>query len=209
MKILKSVLLISVFMVVTANVFALEGKIAKTEDIARLKRDVLLGKIKVGQTRLKNVKDRYGEPVNITNNAKSIIYDYGDLKIEFSKIRYLRDWRYDSFKKPVYTDDVDKLRKDLESKEIDGDNTTYDIIVDDYEDPTESMPSEEDGKNSVYYYGDIQMTFENTFVVKSVKGKNLEVPSQVAAEGALQSEKKPSKNDKMMEKPDKKAEKKK
>jgi len=42
-----------------------------------------------------------------------------------------------------------------------------------YGTPTEMEESQEDGMFSVYYYGNIKLSFENQFLLKSWKGQNL------------------------------------
>ncbi len=153
--------------------WALKGVLATNEDIVRLKNDLKEGRIQSGKTRLSEIRRKYGEAANITESESKIVYDYGDLKLEFSKKRYWKSWKYDSFKSPVYTDDVDDLRYDLESKELVGDNITFSYVRKEYGEPTESYETDEDGGISVYYYGDIKMVFENVFVLTKWKGKNL------------------------------------
>lgn len=153
--------------------WALKGDLATETDIVQLKEDILLGKIHLGKTRLMKIQEKYGEAPNIINDDQRITYDYTDLKIVFDKKRVWKRWEYDSFKKPAYTDDVDNLRYDLESEELVGKNITFSKILKDYDDPTESFQTEEDGEMSIYYYGDIKLTFENQFVVQSWRGSNL------------------------------------
>ena len=140
-------------MFLTAPSWSLEGVLASPENVQRLKDDLRAGKIKVGQTRLKEILENYGLPTSITDTDKTIVYEYGDLKIEFSRERYWRDWEYDSFKKPAYSDNIDDLRKDLESEELVGDYITIKKIRKDYEEPTEIEETQDDGEASIYYYG--------------------------------------------------------
>ena len=163
-------------------VAALKGMVASQTDIDHLKDDIRAGRILVGKTRLNDIRDRYGEASNIIDSERKLVYDYGDLKITFEKIRYLRHWEYDSFKKPVYTDDVDDLRFDLESQEIVGDYVRFRQIRRDYGEPTESAETYADGGTSIYYYGNIKLTFENVIVVKSWRGSNLNKTSQKTKE---------------------------
>jgi len=156
-----------------SSVFAMKGIIATKQDILRLKTDLKNGHIQNGETRLKDIRRKYGEAVNITESESKIVYDYGDLKLEFSKKRYWRSWKYDGFKSPVYTDDVDDLRYDLESGELVGKNITFSMIRKDYGEPTESYETNEDGRISVYYYGNIKMSFENVFLLTKWRAKNL------------------------------------
>ena len=142
--------------------------------IIQLKEDLKAGKIKIGMTRLKDIRTSYGEPINITNTDKKIVYDYGDLKIEFEKRKYWRSWTYDSFQQAAYTAKIDDLRYDLERRELTGDNITLEKIIKNYDQPTESSETADDGGTSTYYYGDIKMDFENVFVVKSWIGQKLD-----------------------------------
>ena len=148
--------------------------IATQADITRLKNDLRQNIIQIGKTRLLSIRENYGDAPTITGDTRKIVYDYGDLRIEFSKDRYLKDWEYDTFKDPAYTDDIDKLRKDLESEEIVGDFITLKQIVKDYDEPTDFIESDRDGELSIYYYGDIKLTFENNFTVQKWRGKNLD-----------------------------------
>lgn len=182
-----------VFVLMGRNSFA---RMASEEDMAFLKEDLNNKRVEVGITRLKDFVVKYGEPDSVVDGQKTVAYNYGDLKVEFEKKRYLDDWRYDSFKDAAYTDDIDTLRKDLESKEIDGEEVTLDKIKKDYKEPTESFPSEKDGEESIYYYGDIKLTFKNHFVVKSWKAKNLAAPMMAGSEETLESKKKDGQKEK-------------
>lgn len=173
MKLLKIVFAAGILIGITTASYALEGVLATAEDVLRLKEDVLAGKIKVGITRLKEISRNYGDAASITDTQKKFTYEYQDLKIEFDKKKYLRNWEYDSFKTPAYTDDIDDLRSDLESKEIVGDYVTFSLIKNDYGEPTEYKETNRDGEHSVYYYGNIKLAFENVIVVKQWRGKNL------------------------------------
>lgn len=164
------------------SAWALNTAAVANSDWALLKQDLKDGKIKVGITRLKDFAADYGDAPAMTSTDKKVTYDYGDLKVEFDKVRYMRDWSYDSFKKPAYTDDIKKLRHDLEAKQIVGDNITYAKIIRDYEAPTESYITEDDGGYSIFYWGDIKMTFENVMIANSWKGSNLIEPKEVIPE---------------------------
>ena len=173
MKMKTGVLLISFLLATTFNAQALKGMRATTEEIAQLKADLSDGKIQVGKTRLKDVVATYGEPANITTSNKIVTYDYGDLRIDFEINRFLKQWEYDSFKTPAYTKKINDLRFNLESQKIVGENITFTRIHKDFDEPTESHESNEDGKLSIYYYGNIKLTFENMFTVRSWRGQNL------------------------------------
>lgn len=173
----------------TSLAFALQGKTATDEDIANLKRDILSGKIAVGKMRLKDFRRVYGEAKNINITDRRIVYDFGDLRVEFDKQRLWKKWEYDSFKQQAYTDKVNDLRYDLESKKLVGENITASKIIKDYGEPTESMETSEDGEITIYYYGDIKLTFENNFILDNFKGKNLESASAAQAGSKTASEK--------------------
>lgn len=158
---------------VCGPVLAMEGMLATTETITQLKKDLREGHIRIGQTRLREVIDTYGKAVSITDDDRRIVFEYDDIRVEFVKRRMWRDWAYDGFRKPVYTDDVDDLRFDLESEELVGNNITADMILKDYGEPTESDISDVDGEKSFYYYGDIKMVFENVFVLRSWRAQNI------------------------------------
>jgi len=149
------------------------GRVATIDDIRLLKEDLLSGKIKIGKTRLKNVREMYGDATSITESDRRITYDYGDLRIAFDKKKIWKKWEYDTFKDPVYTDDVDDLRFDLESEELVGNNITYERVRKDYDEPTDSKETYNDGEMSIYYYGDIKMIFENVYTVRSWRGDKL------------------------------------
>ncbi|VAX37389.1 hypothetical protein MNBD_UNCLBAC01-914 [hydrothermal vent metagenome] len=175
MKVLKS-LLIAFFagLLLCSSSYAIKGIMATEKDIDRLKDDLRFGFLKVGQTRLQEFRDNYGEASSIADAEKKVIYHYGDLKIEFEKKRLWRDWEYDSFYNQAYSDDIDDLRADLESEELVGENITFRRIRKDYDEPTESEETTEDGDYSIYYYGNIKMIFENVIILKSWRGKNLD-----------------------------------
>ena len=153
--------------------YAIEKGLATTQQIQFLKKDLLSERLEVGKTRLKEIRVNYGKPANIKNTSKKVTYDYGDLKIEFEKKRYLRNWEYDYSHTLIYSDDVTNLRKDLEAQKVGGDWLTLKQLTKDYGDPTEEYPTEEDGEYSVYYYGEIKLTFENYILMKNWDGKNL------------------------------------
>lgn len=155
----------------------LPSSMASDYDIGRLKRDLVFNKLSVGKTRLKYINEFYGEPRSVVKNTeKKITYDYnGEVKIDFKKEKFLREWKYDSFKSPVYTDDVDDLRYDLESKtKLAGDMIAYSEVRKDYEEPTEAYPTVKDGEMSIYYYGDIKLTFENVITLTKYEIKNFD-----------------------------------
>jgi hypothetical protein len=170
----RHVVLVAALLSLTASqAFALKGVLISAADKLKLKKDLLEGKISIGKTRLTNIQNEYGEAPNINDDDKSVTYDYGDLRLTFERERFWKSWEKDSFRRPVYTDDVDDLRFDLESGELVGDNITFQMIRRSYGEPTESFESDGDGGNSVYYYGDIKMVFENVISVKSWRGANL------------------------------------
>ncbi len=172
------IIVFSIFIVCAKPASAIKGVVASPTDIDRLKKDIRTGRILVGKTRLNDIRERYGEAPNIIDSERRLVYDYGDLKITFEKIRYLRHWEYDSFKKPIYTDDADDLRFDLDSQQIVGDYVRFSQIRKDYGEPTESTETYNDGGTSIYYYGNIKLTFENFILVKSWRGKNLNKTSK-------------------------------
>src|SRR6185503_7676308 len=115
--------------IVMGPLYALKGVPATAEDIARLKGDLLIGKIQIGKTRLSHIQNEYGEAENITDDNKRLTYDFSELRLTFERERLWRSWEYDSFREPVYTDKVDDLRFDLESKELVGKNITYNMVL--------------------------------------------------------------------------------
>ncbi|MBU0469619.1 MAG: hypothetical protein KKF78_10085 [Candidatus Omnitrophica bacterium] len=173
MKFLNFLLLVALLFGFVSTSQALQGVLATSEDVARLKVDVLESKIKVGTTRLKEISRNYGEAATITDADQRLTYEYTNIKIDFDKFKYLRKWEYDSFKKAAYSGDIDNLRADLEKGEIVGDYITLVSIMKDYGAPTEYIETDRDGELSVYYYGNIKLTFENFIVVKQWRGKNL------------------------------------
>lgn len=159
------------------NVFCVTSAMAATistePDVYRLKNDLLNDVVQIGRTRLKELRRNYGDAPNITDEDDKVVYEYDDLKIEFDKVQYWVDWGYDGFKSKAYTRDIDALREDLTSEKLIGSNITYKYILREYGLPTESNPATNDGGISHYYYGDIRMTFENVFILKKWRGKNL------------------------------------
>jgi hypothetical protein len=174
MKILRLFIVLTLsVMSFVAPASALKGLLANEADIARLKRDLLEGKIQIGKTRLMHVRNEYGEASSIIDEDRRITYDYDELRLMFERKRLWKNWEYDTFRDPVYTADVEDLRFDLEAKELIGDNITFDMIRRTYGEPTESIETDEDGGASIYYYGDIKLTFENVISVRSWRGSNL------------------------------------
>ncbi len=181
---MKLIRIISVlFLSVCIALPALAANLATEGDVARLKNDLLNGIVKVGKTRLSELRRNYGDAPNITDEESKVVFEYEDLKIEFDKRRYWIDWGYDGFKPKAYTDDVDSLREDLESEELVGKNITYNSVRREYGEPTESDEATDDGETSHYYYGDIRMSFENFFVMKKWRGKNLTAESDTGILG--------------------------
>ena len=173
MKILRIMLVVFFVLMVGKAGWAITGVLATDQDISMLKKDLLSGKVQVGKTRLAEISKNYGDASDINSTDKRITYNYKDLKLVIEKQRLLRDWSYDSFKTAVYSDSVENLRFDLESGELAGDNIRYSKISRTYDNPTEIDESQEDGAQSIYYYGNIKLVFENYFVLKSWKGANL------------------------------------
>lgn len=165
-----------------SNESTTQGRIATKDEILLLKRDVLAGKIKIGQTRLKQIRDAYGDASNIKETEKKLTYDYGDLKIEFQKNQYFRDWAYDYSQKYLFKDEIDDLRYDLEDGQIAGEYYTYRSIAKDYGDPTVAYPQTGDGAFSTYYWSEVKIVFENVIVVSSVTGDKL---NEVDTSGVL------------------------
>lgn len=173
MKLIRLFIFMSVVILSASSVWALKGVLSTDEDIMSLKKDVLAGKIRVGETRLEQIRERYGEAASIKIGARKITYDYGDLKIDFNKDRFWKEWSTDSFKSAVYTSEIDDLRYDLGRQQIVGDNITLAFITKKYGEPTESNINEEDGGTSHFYWGNIKLTFENKFYVDSWRGDAL------------------------------------
>lgn len=183
---------ITAFLISFLSVFVFAANmVSATESLKLLRDDIINGKIKVGLTRLKDLQSNYGEPIKIIKDEVKITYDYGDFKIDVVKDRYLKKWEYDSFKRPAYSSDIESLRKDLESGEIVGDYITAARIKKDYKEPTEYVENDIDGDKTIYYYGNIKLTFENYFTVSKWQGKNLgdEKSDLNNVEGALISSK--------------------
>jgi len=61
----------------------------------------------------------------------------------------------------------------LESKELVGDYISIKKIRKDYGEPTEIYETDYDTGESVYYYGNIKLTFENVVTLESWVGKEL------------------------------------
>ncbi|MBF0531771.1 MAG: hypothetical protein HQL23_01605 [Candidatus Omnitrophica bacterium] len=171
--------------------WAAKGRLASKEEINFLKKDLLDGKIKVGETRLKQISSYYGDAADVLEQEKKITYNYGDFRIEFSKQRYFRSWQYDFSHQPGYSKDINKLRKDLESQQVTGEwLSLIDDIIKDYKNPTEAFPASDDGEISVYYWGELRLTFENYFVVSAWKADKLDKlldSDSVTADTSLQS----------------------
>ncbi len=171
MKSYKLLLVLLILLFGSSSLGLAEGFIASEDNINLLKQDLISEKLQIGKTRLYEIRKYYGDASQITEDEKKITYDYADLRIEFAKKKILRSWEYDTFKDPVYTDDADKLRKDLESEEIAGNNVSYTKIVKDYGEPTDKLENNVDGMQSIYYYGNIKLVFENIITLKKYRIK--------------------------------------
>lgn len=177
MRSLRNLSLLLAFLLLTVSPsFALKGVLSTPEDMARLRRDLKAGNLHAGITRLSEVIDQYGEPLSKTDTDKKVTLEYGDFKIEFTKNHFWREWGFDSFKKPAYTDKIKLLRQRLEGQKIVGENIPVEKFYKDYDEPTEIFLTPDDGEISVYYYGDMRLTFENVFTLKSWEAKRLDDP---------------------------------
>ena len=69
-------------------------QVASDDDVARLKEAFLSSKLGIQKTRLREIKESYGEPKSvIINTAKKLTYDYnGEIKIEFEKKKIFKEW---------------------------------------------------------------------------------------------------------------------
>lgn len=165
-------IMVSLFLI-CQPAWALSARIATAEDVALLKEDLLSGKAQVGVTRLKTIRNVYGDPTSITDSESKLVYDYGDLRLEFDKYKYFRKWEYDYSRKYAAKDQIDDLRYDLEAKQLIGNYVSYDTFLKDYDTPTEAYPTKGDGEHSLYYWGELKIMFENFIVLKSWRGRNL------------------------------------
>ncbi|MBF0385369.1 MAG: hypothetical protein HQL27_05810 [Candidatus Omnitrophica bacterium] len=174
MKILLSVIMFVTLLISPVFTNAQEKKLATDETLSLMKKDILDGVIKVGITRLSQVSSLYGDAPNIIEADKSVTYEYDDIKLEFDKFKYFRKWQYDFSHKPAYSDYIKKLRKDLEAGQLLPGYKTLDLVIKDYKEPTEGFEASGDGKLSVYYWGEVRLSFENVIILKKWTGKNLE-----------------------------------
>jgi hypothetical protein len=171
----KLILWIIFFITVGVTVTSAQSsRMATEDDIKLLKQDLLDGSIKINKTRLRSIISTYGKSTDVTENESRLTYDYGDLKIVFSKNKYLRKWEMDSSKTPVYSRAVDQLRFDLQSEELVGDFINFERIRRNYGEPTARLVMDGDGEASVYYYGKIKLIFENVVEIESWRGEALE-----------------------------------
>jgi len=167
MKTLKILLSVLIVALSYNYAHAVAGRLATNTEIKMLRKDLQAGRLEVGKTRLKQVRELYGDALTIANSERRITYEYDDIKLEFNKQSYYRDWETDSFQPRVYTDDVDALRYDLESDKVVGSNITYKSIVRDYGEPTFSEIATYDGKLSYFYWGEVKLIFENVYFLRS------------------------------------------
>jgi len=152
MKLTKLIFSTIFFLLVTVSAYSSFARIAKQEDVNLLKKDVQAGKIQIGKTRLKEIREVYGVPDDISETRSKITYNYGDLRIDFDKFRYFRKWEYDYSHPTAYSDEIDDLRYDLGDQQIVGDYYTLEEIKSNYEEPTEAYETQGDGNKSIYYY---------------------------------------------------------
>jgi len=173
MRLIKYFLIIVLALGLSAKAPAALAKMADEASIMLLKKDLREGKVLIGKTRLKHFKTLYGKPSSIKETAGKLIYNYGDLKVEFNKNRYFRDWEYDYSYPTAYSDDIDSLRFDLEDQQIAGDYFSFETLRKDYGEPSVAFEAYEDGQLSRYHYGELKLIFENFYVVRSWSGKEL------------------------------------
>ncbi len=185
MRIFRVVVVLFLIFCLANSVYAQEKKLATPESLALLKSDFLSGNLKIGVTRLKQIKDTYGDPNNAVDSVKTVVYDYGDLKLEFERYKYFREWKYDYSHKTAYSKDINSLRTDLEGGQILPGYKTLEEIIKDYKKPTEGFDKPDDGDMPVFYWGELRLTFENVIVLKKWTAKNLE--NKTAAEEVLKS----------------------
>ncbi len=157
--------------------------LASQDNVNRLKKDLLTGMVKVGVTTLGQIRRTYGDASAITDSDRKVTYDFGDIKLDFDKRLFLKEWGYDSFQKKAFSDEIDDLREDLEGGEIVGKYVSLKKITDDYGQPTEIKVGSRDGI-TIYYYGDIKLVFEPKVMLIGWQGKKLSDTAS-AAQGTL------------------------
>ncbi|MBF0479050.1 MAG: hypothetical protein HQL26_06170 [Candidatus Omnitrophica bacterium] len=159
---------------VTSAALAFEKRLAAPADILRLKSDLVQQVIKADVVRMKDIRAVYGDPATITETGRRIVFDYNDLFLEFEKQVLFRKWGHDFSQPQAWSANVKKARTAIEGGQITGTEYTLDRLYKDYKDPTFKVETSGDGELSYYYYGEMKLTFENVYVLKSWKGKKLE-----------------------------------
>ncbi|MBF0523039.1 MAG: hypothetical protein HQL24_08305 [Candidatus Omnitrophica bacterium] len=174
MKFVRFLFVLSFFLMSIPVAHALKGVLASDQEIKNLIQDLVDGKVQTGNTRLSEIQDRYGDAASIDNTDKVIVYDYGKVRLDFEKKHYMRKWEYDYSHKIQYTNEIKKLRKDLADEKIVGNYIELiEKIKKDYKEPTEVDETFGDGQYSIYYYGEIKLTFENVITLKKWKAEDL------------------------------------
>jgi len=184
MKVFRFVIILALTIVFSSATIvpAIVGQIATEEDIIHLKRALLNGRVKSGETRLKQIQKAYGDAPTINDSEERLVYDYGDIRLNFKKKKYLKRSEYDYRYDPVYTNEIDNLRFDLADQQLVGGFITFSQIRRSYGEPIIAFETQNDGGTSVYHYGEIKLTFENVVILASWRGN---VQTEVENDGVL------------------------
>ena len=173
MKIFISTILMLSLLFLGSVVFgAPENSIASESQIELLKKDLRLKKLKVGASTLAEIRRIYGDAKSIQADQNKIKYDYGDLTIEFGKVKVFKKWEIISPALSLETKEVRQLKDKLTAGELIPGYTTLSDITAQYGTPV-LISVEPNNEETFCYYSDLKITFAEVAIVKSWQAKKI------------------------------------
>ncbi len=162
------------------------AKMAKKDDIDRLKKHLVEEQVILNVTTLNDIRNKYGDAVSIKHTENGCSYNYGDLTLDFLKKEVLTDWEYSTKQFSIDSEIRKELNEKL-NKTILKNYTTMNEIIADYGEPSAREFSEKDPSTTILYYGNIKLTFKEKSILSSWTGKGLPSTSGQGTKGVLTS----------------------
>lgn len=180
------IFILSIIGILTWQSQPVSAKLAKKDDIDRLKKHLVEEQVVLNVTTLNDIRDKYGDAVSIKHTENGCSYNYGDLTLDFVKKEVLTDWEY-STKQFSIDSEIRKTLAEKLNKTILKNYTTMNEIIADYGEPSAREFSEKDPSTTILYYGNIRFTFKEKSVLSSWTGKGLPNTSGQGTKGVLTS----------------------
>lgn len=153
--------------------------IASQGNIDRLKQDLRSKRLQIGITTLGDVRSLYGDARSVVDNEASVVYDYGDLTVNFEKKRVLKTWVIDSSLPSADDEKTYRLKSALGRTVIPG-HATLENIISDYTKPSKTFKSDREANVTICYFGDLVLTFNEVTIMSSWQAN--EMPDQYSSE---------------------------